>query len=477
MRSKKISARMILVAILAWFFARNLMTPPAFDDYVYAFVWNEHESASGNIYERLIDLDRRVETIGDIIESQRSHYMTWGGRTVVHCLVQFFVSIDKVCFDLANALVFGLLIVLIARLAEVRLSVKSVLWIVFGLWLCAPFWMNTTLWLTGSINYLWASALQLFFLSNFLSRPPAHERLHLSNRLNGSEPAPEAFPRPNDRDRSKPALQTFSRSPAFDRLKTFFLIPIGLMAGWSNEAGGLVTLLLAAYFCFRRREPRMIVGLVSASIGYALLMLAPGNFNRLQLISPDFHLTLALVIDHFRSGFLNVLSGEAILFVPIVFARSNEKILVFTLAALLVPSAMLFAPFFAEYACLASTIFLLIASTAALDRLNLDRFRSIAVVLSIVLSIGMMSSLVADFRLWRQTQSQLSLIESKRGADCELPPMNYSETLIRLLGSRVANVYLGRQHAFGVCGDPKDFYNRAIASYYGLHEVKLTDEN
>ena len=530
------------MAVVGWFFVRNVLTPMAYDDYSYAFMWREEMIDDECMADRLVDLDRRVSSLSDVLESQWAHYHTWGGRTVAHFCVQLFVLMGKSAFDAVNALMFGLLIVLIARLAsDAPLSSRRVLWIVFGLWLAIPDWILSTQWLTGACNYLWTAVIQLLFLclmkqlsvrgdGEKIGRPPSKPAARpspcsVSQTLNevtvesggewatsedgapacprGGSPSPlnrnsmaergdgEEEGRPLVRGAARPSLSStsaeiFAPLKFFERGKMLLMIPLGLMAGWSNEASGAVAILLSAYFTARSDfSRRNLIGLFSTMIGYALLMTAPGNFNRLALTHPGFQLTPSLVLEHFNDAWRNVVGGESFLFVPIVWLLLTRRsldpnIIAFTVAALLVPTAMLFSPQFASYTCLASTVFLLIASTAALDRIELGHSMLIRSIATILISIGVLSmamSLRADYLLYRQSDAQFDLIERHRRDDCiELPSMLYDETSIELLGGRVMNAYNGRHHTAGLADDPNDYYTRAFAKYHGLNAVRLSDD-
>ena len=418
--------RVIFAAVLGWFAARNFFMPLAFDDYVYAFEW----TGAGNLVAGAA-LDNRIDSLSEIVASQINHYFVWGGRTIAHCLVQFFMSIDKLYFDIANTLIFAALIVLIARLAEVRLSTKNLLWIVFGMWLAVPQFMYGMLWLTGACNYLWMTTLQLLFVALILRRSP-----HSSLRI------------------------------------THYALPIAFLAGWSNEAGSIVTLLIAIALIARRQSiGTAALPLISFTLGLALMILAPGNFERMHHLFPDgFRLTPDILIDHFRV-LIEIVARESFLFIPIVFARRLDKI-PFVIAALLIPCAMIFSPVFKDYAGFASPIFLLIASTAAIDRIELPK---IAKPIAIALSLGMLASLVADWKIDRQLQDQFRLIESRRGEDViEVPPMHFDPTLDAIFGDRILNHYVSAEfgsHVWGLNENPDAYYNRAVANYYGWKNI------
>ncbi len=400
------------------------MTPLAFDDYCYAFVWTD----AGNLVVGS-PIDDRVDSIADIIHSQWNHYFAWGGRTIAHSLVQFFIWIGKFYFDIVNTLMFAALIFLIVRLAGARLSTKNILWIVFGLWAATPQFMYGMLWLTGACNYLWMSVLQLMFI--FLIAQ-----------------------------------------------KIFLLIPLGLLAGWSNEAGAIAALFVALYFIVRQKNfsPSTVGGLLSFAIGFALMILAPGNFVRTAHLFPDdFRLTFEILIEH-ATTFLQILSSEAILLLPLAFAPSTvKKSAPFLIAALLIPSAMMFSPVFKDYAGFASPIYLLIASTAALD--SLERLSPVVRPIAVMLSASMLFSLVADYQFDRRLSDQFRLIAAQKNSECvKVPPMEFDPTLEKFLGARVLNHYVDAEfgsHIMGLSPEPNFYYNRAVANYYGLQSIVL----
>ena len=49
----------------------------------------------------------------DILHREYVQYMTWTGRTVAHLFARFFLTMPKLVFDVANALMFAALITLI----------------------------------------------------------------------------------------------------------------------------------------------------------------------------------------------------------------------------------------------------------------------------------------------------------------------------------------------------------------------------
>lgn len=353
---EKISWQMILLIFLLIFFVRNLLTPVIADDYSYAFIWDG--AHWGNLIDGINpDNLQRVESFADILCSQWQHYFTWGGRTIAHIFVQFFVWSGKILFDFANVFVMLALIYLLFKIST-NLKLREVnkiylLWIVAGLYFCAPSFLISTIWLTGACNYLWMSAAELLFLLPF-------------------------------------ALKYWDKN-FWSQEKTWQLVLmafLGLIAGWSIEPGAALTVFVTFLLVFNFwREGNLKtwqkIGFIFLCIGFAILMLAPGNFYRMELtntlepddiVTPEQQFTADMFLINFVIGFFPVFMREVILFAPIIFyfakCRTSEKIsrfiLTFSTASILCLVMMLCSPEFPERAGFPSTIFLLIASTVAL---------------------------------------------------------------------------------------------------------------
>ena len=179
-------------------------------------------------------------------------------------------------------------------------------------------------WLTGACNYMWMSFFQLFFLT--------------------------------------PYVKALRSGEAGNSILNFLLmILLGLMAGWSNEAGALATVCLTIFLvgmCKARGVFRvwMLAGLMALITGCAFMILAPGNFARLEFAHPHFQYTIDIFFEHLAEGFDRVVAADFLALIPmfIYFLRRKEGsltiaeilMLAFTAAGLLVPTVMLFSPEF-----------------------------------------------------------------------------------------------------------------------------------
>ncbi|MBE8953538.1 MAG: hypothetical protein SR1Q7_10405 [Quinella sp. 1Q7] len=168
----KLPWQTVFAVCLGLFFLRNVLMPTVADDYSYAFIWDG--DGRGNLLDGL-DGSRLqpIETFGDIIQSQWSHYLTWGGRTIAHIFVQLFVWENNLLFDAANTLVFAAMVLLLFKagtgLPLRELNKTYLLFILAGLYFCTPTPVITTIWLTGACNYLWMSTLIILFLLPFVT--------------------------------------------------------------------------------------------------------------------------------------------------------------------------------------------------------------------------------------------------------------------------------------------------------------------
>ena len=107
---------------------------------------------------------------------------------------------------------FVLLIWLINKISSGSNTFKkfNLIFIFIAIWICTAQLTFTTLWLSGTCNYMWMTIFQLMFLLPYIS-----------------------------------ALRNNKHQ------KSFWIIPFGLIAGWSNEAGSLATVtmtLVILYF-------------------------------------------------------------------------------------------------------------------------------------------------------------------------------------------------------------------------------------
>ena len=470
-RTLNSSRSLILFALFAgYFFVRTTLLPLAHDDFCYAFIWDgDHGGnlAGMEIGSPEIEYRERVGSFADIIQSQISHYFTWGGRVLSHTIIQFFLWIGKPYFNIANTVVFILLILVIINLANTWLKISrfALVWIFVCLHLVSAWSVNTMFWLTGSCNYMWMAFFQLFFLTPYVK-----------------------------------ALR--SREAGDSALNVVIMVVLGLLAGWSNEVGALVTIFLTTLMIFmcRRRgifRPWMVVGLVVLTVSCVFMILAPGNFARLDVARPNYHYTFDIFMSYMTGSFPRVIVGDLIALIPMFvyfFKRQAGKLntteilmLLFSIGGFLVPTIMLFAPEFNLRMSFPSMIFVLVASTSAILELNRPNFnfslnvpkkilRGVSIALTSTLVLYFATLIYVDISVFNASRRQVRYIQRNSELDpILLPPLPVRHRFDKIHGDRTAVQYM--YFLGGMKSDPNFYMNLLIARYYGVRHVAGAEEN
>jgi len=249
MRNKTVAA---FFSVFIFLYVLNYLTPLTFgDDCLYGFVWQ-----GNSMFVPLNEDAVRISSWKDLIVSQRSLYLTWGGRVTGQLLTQFFVWQGKDIFNVINAFAGT---VLIAGLnwcmnkGKVSMSVRPamVLWTFFVLWAFAPGFSDVFFWLTGACIYLWPAVLLLFFLLPYIQK-------HYD----------------------------FQAKTGKTCVFNIGMPLLGIIAGCGNENSVCWAILILSVFLFSSRksgdmETWMVTGFAGLVFGYAVLMLAPGNMARM----------------------------------------------------------------------------------------------------------------------------------------------------------------------------------------------------
>lgn len=241
--SQKIKLIFLLVfgfISFCFIFKLNMMTNLSADDFVYSFIWGT---------------DNRVQSLSDVIYSQYRHYMEWGGRSVAHTIVQTILLLGKTEIRFLNSLVYVLFTFTIywhikGRNKSHDLFIYCLIHLL--LWFFQPDYAGTILWISGSGNYLWCTTIILLFMLPY--------RLYINDNKSDYVAA-----------------------------KSLFMFFGGVVTGWTNEntSIGMIVMILLFILFYKNRKWKIpawaISGLIGAIVGCLFLILAPGNFERLNL--------------------------------------------------------------------------------------------------------------------------------------------------------------------------------------------------
>lgn len=458
--TKNFSALSVIIFFSGTFLIMNLLTPIFGDDYAYAFIW---DGAQNGNFQNNIGKLYRVESFLDILESQYEHYMTWGGRTVAHIFVQFFVWQGKFLFDVANALIYAALALIIyflgtGKLEFKNLNAKILLWIFFTMWFCLPEFFQTSLWLTGSCNYLWMSVFQFAFLIPFTLKYRSQKFLEQSPKL-----------------------------------KIILMAVSGLIVGWSNEAGGamiiFVTFLFLIYFWQQKKfESWMATGFIFLLAGYALLMLAPGNFQRYVVDANEAtvpFLSLQMFTDNFWDGMFDMIWYEVIFILPLAgyFLRGKKSlentrfILAFTLGGILTLIMLMFSPEFPARAAFASPIFLIVASVVAIENISFNLPQKLIYAAGIFWIVTITYSIAVDFSVHSQIQDRAEYISLHKNEELIIvDPIDLPKITEKIFWAWTLNQYTRFYGDLTPYTDKFNNRNITYAQYYGLKNIIINEE-
>lgn len=247
-------AFVFLLAVFCFMLILNMMKPLSSDDYFLAFIWPEGMGINGPLPETA----KRVSGFTDIFESLKSYYFVWGGRVPGQSLMTFFVWQGKELFNVLNAFMFVVLIAEIYWLShEGKVSVDFdpayVFWIFFALWSFNISFNDTSLWLSGSCEYLWMLVILLAFLLPYVR--DYYDRGSVK------------------RDNPVSLIGMFC---------------LGVIAGDSRETVICWIIAVLSFWLFRslkrcNLQRWKIAGLSGLCVGYAVLIFAPGNVSRLAI--------------------------------------------------------------------------------------------------------------------------------------------------------------------------------------------------
>lgn len=259
MRENSRSSWIILGFLFVYMWLLNALMPLHRDDYEYALIWNTTQHIAG---------------FSDVIQSLYNHYLQHGGRMADYFFQEHFLWWGKSWYNPVGAMLYVFLNILIYWHSQHRVTtsfnsyVLSI--VILFTWFGLPDWGVTNIWMNGSCVYLFSSVLVFSMLLPY-------------------------------------NIELLGKGAFNDSVKSILLCLIfGIYAAWSieNTAGSMILLIfIACVWAYRlgRLKKWMISGWVGAMIGYALLILAPGNFVRVAHTSSAS--LVKRVLNQFAGGF------------------------------------------------------------------------------------------------------------------------------------------------------------------------------
>lgn len=447
-----------LIGIFAVIFNLNRLYPTYIDDWDYSFVYYTNN---------------KLSSVFDIIPSMMKHYTMWGGRLVVHSLLQEFLYFGPFWADLFNSLMFVLYIVLIYKIVNINKNINPLLIpiIFFLTWFFQADLGETILWMTGSANYLWGTTILFAFLYSYY--------VYFNKML---------YEQRSEIKINKNQLP----------YSVFFFIA-GVIAGWTNEnmvvAIGAIIFIMLLYIWrkYRRLKQWSITGFVGFGIGAILMIIAPGNFKRykeelgIRGIS-DGKPTFDFYLENLKSLFDGIY--EYLFVLIIVYAcfvlvywltvdNSNKKkiilvSLLFFVATFIATFAMVASPVFKPRTWFGIISLLVIAIVIIVANLDFHR-KKIFIPISICLAIGSIL-FVKTYLEGRNELIQIRQLVDEREVDLNEQKKEGKEDIVLHIRRFEKRDDLIIPKMYDFPNDPDHWMFKAYAHYHEVKSVKVIED-
>ena len=329
-----IAISLLSVAAVCMLFAANIIVPFMMDDFWYSTDLTTGEPLSG---------------LSDIIRSQVWHYLNWGGRSITHAFLQLSLMSGERAADVINTIMTLVLVLEMSILAGNSYGKKKpVLYaLMFGMLIAlCPNLRMSMLWQAGCANYVYSSVWILAFYIVY---------------IRALDPDKKDLP-----------------------MAVIFMLPLGLITGWSTEnmgpsacaVAGLITFMM-----FKKGTAKgmklvwMIEGVIASLAGSAICILAPGNSVRTLDSVDDLALTFPERLLQMLKGIGDYLFPALVILVfSIIIYKTNVKdkipafVLYLLLGALLSYGAMIMSPHYPDRAASGTCVLIEAASGALMVR-------------------------------------------------------------------------------------------------------------
>ena len=434
-KTNRILFGLIVAVTFAYMVFLNSKTPLIADDFVYTFIFATSTP---------------VMSFGDIVTSQISYYMTWGGRVVAETLTQLFMFLGKDVFNVANSLcyiVFCLAVYFLAMGRRIRFEL--VLLTTILVWFFIPMFGQTVMWLTGSCNYLWCGTIILLALLPF--RLYEEKQTRLLNSI----------------------------------WFAVLMIPLFFTSGITNEntAGGMILIMLLYCGVNIKRKIRIpafaYTGLLFSIAGFLCMLFAPGNSLRVANESAVAEVTMMVGsnpiitrLSYFAYNLYALMPLVILAAIAFVMLR-NEKdrnawvnFGIFTVAAAAAMFVMLAPPKFPPRAMFGLAAFLIIAVVYAFGQLEMteERIRKFVIIPGTAVMLFYIMS-------WGYVGIDAITVNKQYVARVQIIEEHQNEALIQVPEIVPLSSHNGMYGLKDVQLDPNHWVNRALADYFGVPNI------
>ena len=264
-KNKKIVFVSLTLLFFVLIFILNKIYPLYFDDWVYSLTWNGADRSY---------VPHRVNSLLDIFQTQCNLYHQWTGRVVLHGINQFLLMLNPYLKYLINTSAYIIYIYIIYKYCKRSVFIQNSLYLIIfcSSFLLLPNLLETTIWTTGSANYLWGTLILILYIYPYYK---------------------------------------FTQESFYNNKIGFSIVfgLLGIIAGGTNENTVLSTICVLFVYIYYLKKSKtkipqwMIFGLVGLIIGAVFMLVAPGNFNRVQIYTHESSMTF---LDLIKTGSKNI---------------------------------------------------------------------------------------------------------------------------------------------------------------------------
>ncbi|MBK5719954.1 hypothetical protein JGH11_03625 [Dysgonomonas sp. Marseille-P4677] len=423
--------------------------------FVFVFVLNRLYPLYADDWGYIYSNDSFIPLCKEVLGRLYSQYMTWGGRSVVHGIAHVLSNIGHNGKVIVNSLAFIAYIYMIYCISNKGKNPNCIFFLLLGLilWLVLPAFNSTVLWLVGSANYLWGTFIVILFLYPYYS-------YYISGKFKDNY------------------------------LKAMFFFLVGIFSGWTNENMFAAQIFFIIGWGLLLRYNKMkipvwaILGFLGVCIGGLIMILAPGNYLRSEVVNESLGLVDKSLLENIAYRVLKVgyrylvyIFPISIVYVVLLYffkkrlgrQAKDSKILLgsllFFATAHIAWMSMVASPIFPPRAAFGIVSLLIIALGVLYADMDKKRLRNI--------NIGMVSILLLAFLInfYFQYRSINYLSEEfgKRELYLEEQKAKGHKDI-----SFDNKIELPSRYDFeDLSDDPEYWLNEMYAKYYGINSVRV----
>ena len=431
----------VLAAIFGVMLILNCLTLYYVDDYTYAYSF-----ATGE----------RITSIAQIPASMAMHCELMNGRVLGHSLAQLFIMLPKTFFNVVSELMYTAQIWLMYQISTAGEEKKPVGWLAGGLvllmgafiWYFVPAFGQVYLWISGSVNYLWAAVVSLAYLYQFML-------MHL-DRADGS---------------------WFQRTLPGQILWVIFGFITGAWLESLSFAAVGTGILVIGYrkLILKKKVPaRFYLSSLTGMAGYLFMVTRPATLGKyaseqsLEAMWNHFVDAFSVYFDEFRILVILFAAVWILACEMKVERRYRELSLICVTASLLANFVMVLAADYYERSMQGTVMFMVLASAVLMVPLFGTRRRQVMSIISAAVVICAASQFFTGcndvYRSYVKTADRIAYIEAERDAGnmtVSIPQINPETKYSAVYGLKDLDL-----------SDPTSWPNGGMAKFYGVERVE-----